>query len=406
MARTSPKRTGPGKRAIGPKTRFAPDLLTLEDRSVPALIYVDAAFAGSTAGNSPNVDFNTGGTGPLGTVSKATMTFVATGNSAGVTGAGKFAVSDITTAFNAARDNKGADTILLAPGVFALDNSQGFSTKFGGFNDNTYFFNTDPLSILGSGNTSSIVQPTKATFSGTLDGTESDPVFAVRTGATFVGSDFRLDGAKIVLGGELLSLGRVKIVEVRLGHFFRTVFFRDFVHHGDWRLGQNADAGRDDFVLVFPQFIHRQKRFIFPADQHIADLALHEGVGGASGGGIQHWNMLIEFGDELLSFGLGRLHVVRLASLLELRQIAQFALERETPGGQIIPTSAAARFGIGGNHFHARLHQIPPVLDLLGIPRPVADDDHAVPSVARNLVIHQPPAPFGRLIEPFTRSAT
>ncbi len=200
-----PTQTRTGKRTIGPKTRFAPDLLALEDRSVPASIYVDLAFTG-TDGSAPGQAFNATGAGPLGTVPAAGLTFVSAGDpnariSAGTTKS--FATADITTAFNAARDNPGPDTILLAGGGFALDNSQGQSaTLSGGFNNNTYFFNTDPLTILGSGKGLTTVRPTADTFAPATPDTQSDPVFAVRNGATFTGRDFTFDG-----GGKLIGVG-------------------------------------------------------------------------------------------------------------------------------------------------------------------------------------------------------
>jgi hypothetical protein len=250
MARTYAKRGRAGKRAGSPFVRFAPDLVTLEDRSVPAFIYVDPNFT-LGSGGKPAQNFNAGGGGPLGSVALADLTFVAPGDAGGVTGTGKFATSDLTTAFNAARDNAGADTILLAPGTFTLDNSQGNSTANGGFNDNTYFFNTDPLSILGSGSAASVVRPLVSTYDPAAPDTASDPVFAVRQGATFVGTDFALDGAAArfgvgigVSGGTDATLTRVAI---------RNIVGEDGSTNGGGTFGFGLSAGANAGGTVLVQ---------------------------------------------------------------------------------------------------------------------------------------------------------
>ena len=120
----------------------------------------------------------------------------------------KIAVPDVTTAFNLARDNPGADTIFLAASdtPFTLDNSQGLSaTLSGGFNDNTYFFNNSPLTISGSGLANSVIRPTASAYD------PANPDTAVRPGAgrpaghrVQAGSNFSLDG----IGGPVRRRGR------------------------------------------------------------------------------------------------------------------------------------------------------------------------------------------------------
>ena len=238
MARTDTKRTGNlgGTRSIGPRTRFAPDLLALEDRSVPAQIFVDPNFTG-TAGGSPNQPFNAGGTGPLGSTPAAGLTFVAAGNSGGVTGTGSFATADVTTAFNAARDNPGDDTILLAPGTFNLDNSQGGSLTA------TYFFNGGAgggnLSLLGSGVGASVLRPTATTAdvdTSTGDLGEFDPVLAIRQGATFTARDFTFDAGGVAVGAAVGASSGSKLAVTRVA--FQNIVFNDGLTNGGTTRGR------------------------------------------------------------------------------------------------------------------------------------------------------------------------
>ena len=76
---------------------------------------------------------------------------------------------------------------------------------------------------------------------------------------------------------------------------------------------------------------------------------------------------MIKLADKLLRLLLSRLDGLGLLGIVKLAEIAQFAMQRESPGGQIIPTGAARRLGMRRNDLDTRLDQVVPVANALGI---------------------------------------
>lgn len=168
MVPQSRKRTTSSNRNR-PTTRFTPQIVSLEDRSVPATFYVDPNIVG--ADGTP-ATFNAGLPGQK---------------------AGLIIGTDIFSTFNkglaAANAAAGADTLLLAFGDIVIDNSAGSVLV------------TDSLSIVGSGSGATRLLPS----SDTVD--EFGPDAAVlRVDATTLNiSDTSLDGnAPTLLVGQFV----------------------------------------------------------------------------------------------------------------------------------------------------------------------------------------------------------
>src|SRR5471032_1192648 len=157
--------------------------------------------------------------------------------------------------------------------------------------------------------------------------------------------------AVVVLGDQLLRCVSVEEIQIRLRQLARAALVDHLVDHGHRRLGQNADRRRDDLYLVRAQLLDRQISLVFPRDQHIADAALDEGGGGAARAGIEHRHVFIQFFQE---FAGRRVAASRLA-------------QRVAVGRQVVLAGAARSFRVRRDYGHARLDQIVPVLDALGI---------------------------------------
>ena len=114
-----------------------------------------------------------------------------------------------------------------------------------------------------------------------------------------------------------------------------------------------------DLELVRPQFLDRQEGLVLPGQQHVAHAALHEGVRGTAGAGVEHRHVLEQLGDELLGLGF----------------VAALLLQGIAPGGQVVPARPAGGLGIGRDDRHARLDQVVPVLDPLGVALAHQEDD-------------------------------
>src|SRR5580692_10940294 len=84
--------------------------------------------------------------------------------------------------------------------------------------------------------------------------------------------------------GDFLAFGRVKIFEVSLGERFVAIAPGDFIHDSNWRLGENAGGGYDDFKLSLAE--------------------LRKGGGRAASAGVEHGNILIKLGDVIAGFGV------------------------------------------------------------------------------------------------------
>ena len=106
---------------------------------------------------------------------------------------------------------------------------------------------------------------------------------------------------------------------------------------------------------------------VLPGDQHVALVLPHEGDRGVASAGIEDLHVLIKLADKLLRLLLGRLDGLGLLGIVKLAEIAQFAMQRKSPGRQVIPAGAARRLGMRRNDLHARLDQVVPVVNALGI---------------------------------------
>ena len=66
---------------------------------------------------------------------------------------------------------------------------------------------------------------------------------------------------------------------------------------------------------------------------------------------------------------------VGLGGVVQLRQVAELALQGPGPGGEVVPARAARRLRVRRDHLHARLEQVAPVADPLGVPLAHQEDD-------------------------------
>src|SRR5712692_1083950 len=176
-----------------------------------------------------------------------------------------------------------------------------------------------------------------------------------------------------VPGRDLLALHGIEELEIVLGGAAGSLAVDDLVHDRDRRLRQNRHGRHDDLEFVLAEFGHREKRLVFPGDQHVADVALDEGHGRAAGAGVQHRHVPVDAGNEV-------------ARLL-LRSV--FSL-RKAPGRKIVPTGTARRFRIGRDHLQSGPRQIVPILDTFRIA--LAHQEHDGRGVGRG-VLRQPPLP-------------
>ncbi len=65
------------------------------------------------------------------------------------------------------------------------------------------------------------------------------------------------------------------------------------VDDGHRRFRQDRGRGIDDLEFVAALFFQRQLGLVFPAEQHVADPALHEGGGRTSGAGVENGHVLV-----------------------------------------------------------------------------------------------------------------
>ena len=112
MARKSNTQRKTGGR--GPGDRFAPHLVTLEDRAVPATLYVDVRLPDSNPAEGSQVTFDAGFD------TQQTLTYAKTVGFITATPAGSFAVGSLALALQAAEAIAGSDTIVIAQGVMIV----------------------------------------------------------------------------------------------------------------------------------------------------------------------------------------------------------------------------------------------------------------------------------------------
>ena len=153
-----------------------------------------------------------------------------------------------------------------------------------------------------------------------------------------------------MLRGDLLSRLGIEIFEIRLGHGFGSTFLHDAIHNRHRRFSQDADRGCNEFELTFAELFDRKNGFVLPGDQHVANATLHKGRRRAASAGIEHRHVLKE----------------RLEKIPRLSRIAR-ALQLVAIGGEIVPARATGCLRVRGDNRNARLDEIVPVLDALGI---------------------------------------
>lgn len=176
MARKSNTQRKTGGR--GPGDRFAPHLVTLEDRAVPATLYVDVRLPASSPAEGSQVTFDAGFD------TQQTLTYANTVGFITATPAGSFAVGSLALALQAAEAITGSDTIVIAQGVSTpVDNSGGLIAV------------DQPLVLTGAGIGRSVLVPTSDTAG------SFDPVFDIINGGTLTASDFTITGTGKQIGG-------------------------------------------------------------------------------------------------------------------------------------------------------------------------------------------------------------
>ena len=129
-----------------------------------------------------------------------------------------------------------------------------------------------------------------------------------------------------------------------------------------------------DLELVLAELVDQQVGLVLPGHQHVTDAALAEGGRRAARARVEHRDVLVELAHELAR---RRLAAARL-------------LQRVAPGREVGPARAARGLRVRRHHHGARLGQIVPVADRLGVP--LAHDEHDRRRVGR-AVVGQPLLP-------------
>ncbi len=151
-----------------PKPTVVPQLFVLESREVPATFYVDPTLAGKTDGSTQT--FNAG---------KANqVTGLTYGSTAAVSGAVLFPT--LSAALAKAEGSAGADTVLLANGDIAVDNSAGAVIV------------NDLLTLRGSGKAVTFLKPTADR--------PNNATVVVEVGKSLTATDLTFDGNNKALG--------------------------------------------------------------------------------------------------------------------------------------------------------------------------------------------------------------
>lgn len=163
-----------------PKSSVSPRLFELEAREVPATFYVDPSLAGKADGSTQT--FNAGQSNQV--------TGLTYGATAAVGGAVLFPT--LTAALTKAAGSAGADTILLANGDIAVDNSAGAVIV------------ADQITLRGSGKAATVLKPTSDR--------PNNSTIIVDVGQSLTATDFTFDGNN-------KSLGTAFFVDAATGRF-------------------------------------------------------------------------------------------------------------------------------------------------------------------------------------------
>ena len=160
-------------------------------------------------------------------------------------------------------------------------------------------------------------------------------------------------------GGQGLALRAIEELQVGLRHLAGALLVHHLVDHGHGRLGQDRQGRRHDLDLVGAQLLDRQVGLVLPGQQHVAQATLHERVRGAARARVEHGDVLEELRDVVA----------------RLLLVAAGLLQGPGPAGQVVPARAARGLGVGRDDLDARLDQVAPVLDALGVALAHQEDD-------------------------------
>ena len=163
--------------------------------------------------------------------------------------------------------------------------------------------------------------------------------------------DLGIRGPIIVGRDDLLRLRAIEIGQIFARRRQIALGLRHLINHSYRRFRENGNRRRYHFKLTHAEFFSRQKRLILPCDFNVTDTAFNKGDGGPACAGIQDRHVIIK-----------RLEIGACLAFVTI-----IGLQGPAIGGQIVPPRPARGFRIGGNHLHAGLGQISPVVNALGI---------------------------------------
>jgi len=180
-----------------------------------------------------------------------------------------------------------------------------------------------------------------------------------------------------VVGDDLLGLGRIQVVEIlcRESPDLRSARIDVLVDDGHGRLGENRHRRDDDVERVGSEFLDGEDGLVLPCEKHVADLALHERRRGAACAGIEDGHMGVELTQVIGRDLLGLLHLVLELRIAHLLDVAELAFEDVAPRGELVPSRAAGRLRVRGDHLDAGLDEVLPRLEALGVALADEEDD-------------------------------
>ena len=173
--------------------------------------------------------------------------------------------------------------------------------------------------------------------------------------------------AVIVPGRQALAFRRIEIGKIGFRRLASALAVCIPVDDRHGRLGENGNRGDDDLELA-GEFLLREEGFVFPGDEDVADLTLHESGQRAAGARVEHRHVPVDPADEGARLGV----------------VIAVLLQRIGIGREIVPSRAARGFRVRRDDLDARLYQIVPVLDALRIA--LADQENDGRGVGRGIV--------------------
>src|SRR5690606_37429911 len=83
-------------------------------------------------------------------------------------------------------------------------------------------------------------------------------------------------------------------VQIGRGRLAAATLVGHLVDDSDRRFGEDRHAWYHDLKLVLAELVDCQEGLVLPAQENVADAALHEGDGGAAGPGVQYRHVAIQ----------------------------------------------------------------------------------------------------------------